>query len=142
MVTAESCTGGLIGGAMTDLPGSSDVFWGGFITYANEAKVTALGVCEATLEKAGAVSEEVILQMLQGALEKSGAALAVAVSGIAGPGGGTEDKPVGTVWIGASLSGGETSVRKFLFQGNRSEIRRDTVINALDMAEKLILNLS
>ncbi len=142
MVTAESCTGGLIGGALTDISGSSDVFWGGFITYANQAKMSALGVSGETLEQNGAVSEPVVSQMLSGALEKSGASLAMAVSGVAGPGGGTPDKPVGTVWIGVSLKGAAPVKEKFLFSGNREEIRNKTVINALEMAEKVILNRS
>ena len=142
MVTAESCTGGLIGGVLTGISGSSDVFWGGFITYANQAKILSLGVSEDNLEQYGAVSEQVVSQMLSGALEKSGASLAMAVSGVAGPGGGTPDKPVGTVWIGVSLKGSDMIAQKFLFSGNREEIRNKTVINALEMAEKVILNRS
>ncbi len=140
IVTAESCTGGLIGGALTEVPGSSDVFWGGFLTYANEAKVDILGVDREILQDKGAVSEEVVTQMLRGALEKSGADLALAVSGVAGPGGGTRDKPVGTVWIGAATAGGRLCTRKYLFKGNRQKIRLETVTKSLEMAEKIILN--
>lgn len=140
IVTAESCTGGLIGGALTDLPGSSDVFWGGFLTYANGAKSEVLGVLEDTLEKKGAVSEEVVRQMLDGALDKSGTELSIAVSGVAGPGGGTQEKPVGTVWIGVALKNCTYDIRKYLFDGNRQIVRKKTVQTALDMAEKIILN--
>ena len=140
MVTAESCTGGLIGGALTEVPGSSDVFWGGFMTYANEAKVNILGVDENVLKDKGAVSSEVVTQMLRGALEKSGTDLALAVSGVAGPGGGTEEKPVGTVWIGAATAEGRLCTRRYLFKGNRREVRQKTVVKSLEMAEKIILN--
>ena len=142
IVTAESCTGGLIGGALTEIAGSSDVFWGGFITYANGAKETALGVTRESLDCYGAVSEEVVEQMLRGASEKSGAELAIAVSGVAGPGGGSPLKPVGTVWIGTSLKDSGLCIREFRFSGSRQDVRTETVRKALEMAEKLILNHS
>ncbi|OQY32814.1 MAG: hypothetical protein B6241_09865 [Spirochaetaceae bacterium 4572_59] len=140
IVTAESCTGGLIGGALTDLSGSSDIFWGGFLTYANEAKSAILGVSEDTLETKGAVSEEVVRQMLDAALVKSGTELSIAVSGVAGPGGGTPEKPVGTVWIGVALKGYAYDIRKYLFDGNRQFVREKTVLTAVKMAENIILN--
>ena len=99
LVTAESCTGGLIASMMTAEAGASSVFEAGFVTYANDIKQSVLGVSEATLETDGAVSEAVVVQMLRGALQRSHADIGIAVSGIAGPGGGTDDKPVGTVWL-------------------------------------------
>lgn len=140
IVTAESCSGGLIGAALTDLPGSSDVFWGGFLTYDNQAKIRLLRVDPAVLDRVGAVSEEVVAGMLRGALEGSGAELALAVSGVAGPGGGSAEKPVGTVWIGAALWEGRSLIRLFHFAGDRGEIRRRTVEEALSLGEKIILN--
>ena len=100
LVTAESCTGGFIAKVLTDLPGSSAWFDAGVVTYSYEAKEALLGVNPRTLERTGAVSEETVLEMVSGALARFGAGAAVAVTGIAGPGGGTEGKPVGTVWIG------------------------------------------
>jgi nicotinamide-nucleotide amidase len=142
MVTAESCTGGLICAALTEISGSSDVVWGGFVTYANEAKTAVLDVSESLLREKGAVSRDVVEAMARGALVKSGASLSVAVSGIAGPGGGSPDKPVGTVWIAASLKEGDVYSEQFLFTGDRTQVRRDTVHNALRICEKIILNES
>ena len=99
LTTAESCTGGLIASMLTRIPGSSDGFHAGFVTYSNHIKQSVLGVSEASLETEGAVSESVVRQMAQGALQRSGADYAIAVSGIAGPDGGSDDKPVGTVWL-------------------------------------------
>ena len=140
-VSAESCTGGLIAGELTEIAGSSDVVWGGFITYANEAKQKVLGVPADMIERQGAVSEEVVRSMVNGALEKSGASVAVAVSGVAGPGGGSPEKPVGTVWIAA---GTQTSCQAecFHFSGDRASVRRKTVEEALGFCEKIILNAS
>ncbi len=140
-VSAESCTGGLIAGELTEIAGSSDVVWGGFVTYANEAKINVLDVPPGLIEEKGAVSEEVVRAMVAGALEKSGAGLAVAVSGVAGPGGGSAEKPVGTVWIAAGTEKG-CRASCFLFSGNRTEVRRKTVIEALLFCEKIILNES
>jgi nicotinamide-nucleotide amidase len=134
MTTAESCTGGWIGKVLTDVPGSSQWYETGYVTYANSAKTTLLGVLPADLEAHGAVSESVVKAMAIGALERSGAQIAVAVSGIAGPGGGTPGKPVGTVWFGWAWKHGRsirTQARMKLFKGDRDAVRRKAVTNAL-----------
>jgi len=132
IATAESCTGGLIGGALTDAPGSSAVFDRGFITYSNEAKNELLGVPMAMLEKHGAVSEEVARAMAEGALERSNAQIAVSVTGIAGPGGGTKDKPVGLVWFGVASDRAVTEGIKTVFKDlGRSSVRQESVCFSL-----------
>ena len=128
--TAESCTGGLIGAALTSVSGSSEWYVGGVVSYANSMKTGLLGVAEADLEAQGAVSEPVVRSMALGACRATGADMACAVSGVAGPGGGTPDKPVGTVWIGWSLHG-EARARKFHFSGDRDEVRFQTVREAV-----------
>ena len=128
--TAESCTGGLIGGALTAVPGSSEWYVGGVISYANSVKTGLLGVNEADLAAYGAVSEAVVRSMALGACRVTGADIACAVSGVAGPGGGTPEKPVGTVWIGWCLHG-ETRAGKFLFGGDREAVRAQTVEKAV-----------
>ncbi len=133
VATAESCTGGMIAGAITSVPGSSDCFGYGFVTYANEAKSRLIGVKTETLNKFGAVSYETAKEMAEGALSVSGADIAVAVTGIAGPGGGTNEKPVGLVYISVASKGAETKVYKNLFDGNRDEVRNKTVIRALEL---------
>lgn len=130
LATAESCTGGLLGGRLTEVPGSSAVVVGGIIAYADRAKVVQLGVAEAALEAHGAVSEAVALQMAAGAARNFGAEAAVGVTGIAGPDGGTSDKPVGTVWFGFILPDGSW-VERVVFPGNRAEIRARAVQFAL-----------
>ena len=143
--TAESCTGGLISAEITAVSGSSDVFGFGFVTYANEAKMKLLGVKEETLASVGAVSEETAKQMADGARRASGADIAVSVTGIAGPTGGTPEKPVGTVYIGFS-SAEKTYAARYLFGGRefpdakdgREAIRCETALNALDMIIKEI----
>ena len=140
-VSAESCTGGLIAGELTEIAGSSDVVWGGFVTYANDAKIKVLGVPSGLIDEKGAVSEEVVRAMVAGALKNSGATLAVAVSGVAGPGGGSAEKPVGTVWIAAG-SLRHCKAECFHFTGDRAEVRRKTVEEALLICEKIILNES
>lgn len=132
MVTAESCTGGWIAKALTDLAGSSAWFDAGVVTYSYEAKQALLGVNPRTLERTGAVSEETALEMVSGALSRFGAGMAVAVTGIAGPSGGTSDKPVGTVWIGWKRRGGYASAQLFHFDGDREAVRRQTVAAALN----------
>lgn len=139
VTTAESCTGGMIAGAITSVPGSSDCFGYGFVTYANEAKSNLIGVKADTLKKFGAVSYETAKEMAEGALGVSGADIAVAVTGIAGPGGGTEEKPVGLVYISVASKWAETKVYKNLFDGNRDEVRHKTVIRALELVFENII---
>jgi nicotinamide-nucleotide amidase len=131
LVTAESCTGGWIAKTLTDLPGSSAWFDAGVVTYSYEAKEALLGVNPRTLERTGAVSEETALEMVSGALARFGAGVAVAVTGIAGPTGGTTEKPVGTVWISWKRRGGYGHAQLFHFPGDREAIRRQTVAAAL-----------
>lgn len=131
LVTAESCTGGWIAKTLTDLPGSSVWFEAGVVAYSYEAKEALLGVNPNTLERTGAVSEETVTEMVSGALARFGAGVAVAVTGIAGPGGGTSDKPVGTVWVGWKRRGGYAQARLFHFAGGREAVRRQTVAEAL-----------
>lgn len=139
VATAESCTGGMIASAITDVPGSSAVFGYGMVTYSNEAKTAILGVKEETLEKFGAVSEETAYEMVRGLQRVSGADVAISVTGIAGPGGGSEQKPVGLVYMGLA-KGEEVYVKKNLFSGSRDEIRHQTVSTALHfIAEKSAL---
>ena len=131
LATAESCTGGWIGQAVTMVPGSSGWFERGFVTYSNDAKHEALGVKQETLTEHGAVSEQAVMEMAQGALERSRAQISVAVSGVAGPDGGTREKPVGTVCIAWARSGAPVSARRFQFAGDRDAVRRQSVIAAL-----------
>ncbi len=131
LVTAESCTGGWIAKCMTDVPGSSSWFDCGMAAYSYEAKQALLGVRPQTLEVHGAVSRECVVEMVSGALVHSGATIAVAVTGIAGPGGGSPDKPVGTVWIGWKRRGGYADAKVFHFEGDRDAVRRQTVAAAL-----------
>lgn len=120
LALAESCTGGLIGHRITNVPGSSDYFTGGVVAYANAAKVKLLGISWDTLNAFGAVSQETVLEMAAGARRSLGADIAVSVSGIAGPGGGFPDKPVGTVWIGLAAPDGNWA-RLFCFPGDREQ---------------------
>jgi nicotinamide-nucleotide amidase len=132
VVTAESCTGGWIAKCLTDIAGSSAWFAAGVVAYSYEAKEALLGVNPRTLEQFGAVSEEVAREMVAGALARMGGDVAVAVTGIAGPSGGTPDKPVGTVWIGWKRRGGYAQARVFHFEGDREAVRRQTVATALE----------
>jgi PncC family amidohydrolase len=129
---AESCTGGLLGHCLTNLPGSSDFFKGGIVAYSNDVKQTLLKVDEAILEQYGAVSQETVLAMVGGARRTLDVELAAAITGIAGPGGGTKDKPVGTVWIAVSHPGGENA-QLFHMQGNRLEVKQQSALAALEM---------
>jgi nicotinamide-nucleotide amidase len=139
IVTAESCTGGLITGLFTEIPGSSDVVERGFVTYSNEAKEDLLGVPNNLIHRHGAVSEQVCRAMVEGALKHSLAQLAAAVTGIAGPGGGTAEKPVGLVFIAALKQGGEARVKELrLGDIGRSEVRLRTVAEALSLLQTLI----
>jgi nicotinamide-nucleotide amidase len=138
LAVAESCTGGMLGERITNIPGSSDVFLGGVIAYDNEVKVDALGVRREDIERHGAVSEEVALQMAAGIRKKMGADVGVAVTGIAGPGGGTPDKPVGLVWI--SVQGSAAKARRFHVGGDRAEIRQRAAQAALEMVRRTLSN--
>lgn len=134
LATAESCTGGLIIGTLTEISGSSSVVDRGFITYSNQAKMDLLSVQSETLERYGAVSRQTALEMVEGALRKSGADLAVAVTGIAGPGGGSADKPVGLVHLAAGSANGTRLHREMRYGDlGRSDIRLATVRTALEM---------
>jgi nicotinamide-nucleotide amidase len=137
VVTAESCTGGLVAGAITATAGSSGWFDEGYVTYANRAKARLLGVPEALLAQHGAVSEPVALAMAQGALAASGADLAVAITGVAGPAGGTADKPVGMVCFGWVGRNGASRRATHRFDGDRAAIRRAAVVAALEGAIEL-----
>ena len=132
LATAESCTGGWIAKMVTDVAGSSAWFEAGLVAYSYEAKQALLGVRSETLTRHGAVSEEVALEMVSGALIRSGASMAVAVTGIAGPGGGLPGKPVGSVWIAWTRRGGYPHARLFHFDGDREAVRRQTVASALE----------
>jgi nicotinamide-nucleotide amidase len=138
IATAESCTGGLIGTMLTDIPGSSDVYAGGWVTYTNAIKISQLGVPTELIETHGAVSGQTVCAMAAGALERSGADIALSVSGIAGPGGGTPDKPVGTVWLGIASRRArvvphiEAVMAKF--PGDRASVRNRAAMCALQMA--------
>jgi nicotinamide-nucleotide amidase len=135
VATAESCTGGWIAKALTDIAGSSQWFMEGFVTYSNESKVLRLGVPRTVLRGAGAVSEAAVRAMAAGALRRSGAQLAVAVTGIAGPGGAVPGKPVGTVWLGWAVRRGRAirvAVQLKHFRGDREAVRRKTVRVALE----------
>ena len=123
IATAESCTGGLIANRITDVPGASEVFTHGFVTYANEAKSGVLGVSEQDIETHGAVSEVVARAMADGALQKSGASISVSVTGIAGPGGGSEEKPMGTAWIAVAMRGGPTEAFCVFHPRNRKDFK-------------------
>lgn len=131
LATAESCTGGMIAAACTDVAGSSQWFERGFVSYSNEAKTELLGVAPALLQQHGAVSEPVVRAMAQGALSHSRAQVSVAVTGVAGPTGGSKDKPVGTVWFGFAV-GGELTSEMRLFSGDRAAVRAATVRHAID----------
>lgn len=138
IATAESCTGGLIAASITSLAGSSAVFERGFATYSNEAKNELLGVSQETLEQHGAVSEPTAAMMVTGALANSRADIAVSVTGVAGPGGGSAEKPVGLVYIGYGARDAAPIVKRHIFDGDREAIRRETVLTALTYIDALI----
>ena len=135
--TAESCTGGLLAGRLVNVPGASEAFGQGVITYSNEAKENILGVRKDTLRRVGAVSPETAGEMAAGAARMAGATLALSTTGIAGPGGGTEEKPVGLVYIGCYYKS-VVSVEKHIFEGSRQENRNSAVQAALKMAERIM----
>ncbi len=132
LATAESCTGGLLGGRITDVPGSSSVYLGGVVAYANDVKTSQLDVARATIEAHGAVSEAVARAMAEGVRSGLGADVGVSVTGVAGPGGGTPVNPVGSVWIAVADADG-TVARHFLFPGSREMIRERSVAKALEL---------
>jgi nicotinamide-nucleotide amidase len=136
LAVAESCTGGMLGERLTSVPGSSDVFLGGVIAYHNDVKKQLLGVRAEDLERYGAVSEEVALQMAAGVRERTGADVGVSVTGIAGPGGGTAEKPVGLVWI--AIHGSDAKARRFHVVGDRAEIRQRAAQAALEMVRRTL----
>lgn len=135
VTTVESCTGGLLSGTLVDVAGASDVFMQGFVTYANEAKVSLVGVKEATLETYGAVSEQTAREMAEGGARVANARACLSVTGIAGPGGGTAEKPVGLVYIGCQVNG-NTVVERNVFSGTRREVREQSVLAALKLLKK------
>ena len=140
LATAESCTGGWVGTAVTAVPGSSEWYERGFITYTNTAKNEMLGVAADTLDKFGAVSEQTVKAMVTGALANSHAQVAVAVSGVAGPSGGTPAKPVGTICLAWGRSGGEPHAETCHFAGDREAVRRQSVERALEGVLRLLNN--
>lgn len=135
VTTVESCTGGLLSGTLVDVSGASDVFKQGFVTYANEAKVSLAGVKETTLEAYGAVSEQTAREMAEGGARAAKADAALSVTGIAGPGGGSAEKPVGLVYIGCYVNG-NTVVERNVFSGSRREVREQSVLAALALLKK------
>ncbi len=138
LVSAESCTGGWVAKKITDLAGSSAIFDRGFVTYSNQAKQEMLGVLKDTLDHYGAVSEQVVAEMVAGALKNSQADIALSISGIAGPEGGTDEKPVGTVCFGWMKREEKPVVKTLLLEGDRDEIRRQAVDISLEGIIKLI----
>lgn len=139
VTTAESCTGGLLAGRLVNVPGISENFKEGYITYSNEAKERILGVSHETLETYGAVSEETALEMAQGCMHVAGADIGIGITGIAGPDGGTDKKPVGLVYISCCYKG-KGYVEKNLFAGDRKKVRESSVEKALTMLREIIIN--
>ena len=137
ITAAESCTGGHVFGKIVNVAGASEVFRGGYITYSNKQKRNVIGVKKSTLEKYGAVSEQVAAEMAKGVLEVSKADVAISTTGIAGPGGGTPEKPVGLVYIGCAVKN-KVYVEKFNFSGSRNKVRESTVVAALSMVRKYV----
>lgn len=139
VTTAESCTGGLVAGRLLNVPGASSIYMEGYITYSNEAKEKLLGVSHSTLEQCGAVSKETACEMAEGAAKAAGADLAISVTGIAGPDGGTKEKPVGLVYVGC-YADGEARAYEFHFTGNRAKNRESTVAKALTILREALIN--
>lgn len=137
ITTVESCTGGLLAGTIVNAKGASDVFQEGYITYSNEAKERLVHVSSQTLEKYGAVSRDTAREMAEGAAKVAGAEVALSTTGIAGPGGGTSEKPVGLVYIACTVFG-KTEILKNVFTGSRQEVREKSVAKALELALKMI----
>ncbi len=133
--SAESCTGGLISSTLISYPGISEVFTEGAVTYSNEAKIRRLNVKKETLDKYGAVSEQVAIEMAEGIAKTSRTNIGIATTGIAGPGGGTAEKPVGLVYIGICIKG-KAYARRYIFNGNREDVRNLATMSALDMVKR------
>ncbi|MEJ2621567.1 MAG: CinA family protein [Candidatus Thiodiazotropha sp.] len=141
LVVAESCTGGWVAKVLTDLPGSSNWFDRGYVSYSNQAKQSMLGVSSETLEHFGAVSLQTVGEMTRGALQESGAEVALAISGIAGPGGGSEEKPVGTVCFSWQMVGQAPQLEQCCFSGDRQQVRVRSVDHALSRLIRLLENV-
>ncbi|MEC7816214.1 MAG: nicotinamide-nucleotide amidase [Pseudomonadota bacterium] len=141
LATAESCTGGWLAKVLTDRAGSSAYVLAGLVTYSNEAKQTVLGVSGDTLQRYGAVSEPVVRQMVAGAVRLAGSSVAVATSGVAGPGGGSEEKPVGTVWFAWGTGTDNTLTELRRFDGDRDAVRRQAVLFALEQLNEFVRTL-
>lgn len=140
MATAESCTGGWVAKILTDRPGSSSYLLAGIVSYSNDAKKKLLGVTDASLQAHGAVSEPVVREMVAGALATTDADVAVAISGVAGPGGGSDDKPVGTVWFAWGSSPADTEAVVEYFSGDRDAVRRQAVLFAIQGVQAYLEN--
>ena len=140
IATAESCTGGWIAKALTDIDGSSQWFDASIVTYSNQAKISLLGVQQNTLDNHGAVSQPVVKEMVLGLLDRCNAKLGISVSGIAGPGGGSEKKPVGTVWIAWAKPGQLIEAMRFQFKGDREQVRIQAVYEGLKGIERLLFD--
>jgi len=135
--TAESCTGGMLASSIVDYSGASEIFIDGVVTYSNESKIKRLGVKKQTLDKYGAVSEQTAKEMAEGSVNTSGSTIGLATTGVAGPNGGTKEKPVGLVYIAVSINN-DTTVKKLLISGKRNEIRKKSVENIFELLfEKL-----
>lgn len=137
LCVAESCTGGGLGAALTSISGASEWFQGGFITYSNQAKMKHVYVRESTLEEFGAVSEDCVKEMANGAMVSMDADCALSISGIAGPDGGSDEKPVGTVWIGLAVRFKSIEAHHFIFEGDRELVRRQSIDAALELLTKV-----
>ncbi|MBD3289023.1 nicotinamide-nucleotide amidohydrolase family protein [candidate division KSB1 bacterium] len=135
--TAESCTGGIIAKQITDVPGASSVFLGSVVSYSDEMKIKMLNVKKETLQEFGSVSESTVREMLEGIDKITASDIGIAISGIAGPGGGTEEKPVGTVFIGINIKG-NINIRRMIFSGNRNAIREKSAAYAINMVDDYI----
>jgi nicotinamide-nucleotide amidase len=135
LATAESCTGGLVAAALTAIAGSSDVVERGFITYSNAAKMELLGVPSDTIAQHGAISAQTAAAMARGAVARAGVDLAVSITGVAGPGGGTPQKPVGLIYLGVARRDGACRVERRVFSGDRTEVRRAALVEALEMLQ-------
>jgi nicotinamide-nucleotide amidase len=140
LAVGESCTGGMLGARLTTIPGSSDVVLGGIIAYANAVKVAHLGVQPRDLELHGAVSEPVVRQMARGARERIGADVGIGITGVAGPGGGSPEKPVGTVWVAVDVRDGVAAANRISSVGDREEVRFRAAQFAMDMLRRLLLD--